>query len=188
MMNCPNCNKEISPEWELCPFCGYKPRKCSNPNCHSGWLPQEARFCPECGSKIGGDASSVTEKTVPKPEHTPHKSQASIVSAPAGSSKPSSRSTSTSTTRTTSSLSKNPSYTPRRRSSSSSSVWKRIARFIGAFVLGVFGFVFLTEKEYVILMGNVVEKNYDFFTFGHIMGAVMLVLAFKLLINAFTKD
>lgn len=39
-MKCPNCNKEISPEWIICPFCKYEPIKC--PNCDSSWLPQNA--------------------------------------------------------------------------------------------------------------------------------------------------
>lgn len=52
-MNCPNCNKEISPDWKLCPFCEYKPKKCSNTKHVPRWLPQEARFCPECGETLG---------------------------------------------------------------------------------------------------------------------------------------
>lgn len=51
-MNCPKCNKEVSHDWELCPYCGYKPKKCSNSNCNSGWLSQEAKFCPVCGSNL----------------------------------------------------------------------------------------------------------------------------------------
>ena len=54
-MNCPNCNKEVSPDWNVCPHCGYKPKKCSNPSCNAGWLPQEARFCPVCGRKINAE-------------------------------------------------------------------------------------------------------------------------------------
>lgn len=53
-MKCPNCNKEVSQEWEICPFCKYEPVKCSNPECNTGWLPQEALFCPECGTSISG--------------------------------------------------------------------------------------------------------------------------------------
>ncbi|MBR4918062.1 MAG: zinc-ribbon domain-containing protein [Bacteroidales bacterium] len=26
-MNCPKCNKEISADWKLCPFCGFEPKK-----------------------------------------------------------------------------------------------------------------------------------------------------------------
>ena len=51
-MNCPNCNKEVSPDWKLCPFCGFVPKKCSNPECQPRWLPQEAKFCPECGKAL----------------------------------------------------------------------------------------------------------------------------------------
>ena len=53
-MNCPNpnCNKEVSPEWKLCPFCGYEPKKCSNTKHAPRWLPQEAKFCPECGEPL----------------------------------------------------------------------------------------------------------------------------------------
>ena len=53
-MNCPHCNKEVSPEWKLCPFCGFAPKKCSNPECQPRWLPQEAKFCPECGKPLEG--------------------------------------------------------------------------------------------------------------------------------------
>ena len=52
-MNCPKCNKEVSPDWKLCPFCGFEPKKCSNPSCQPHWLPQEAKFCPECGVQLG---------------------------------------------------------------------------------------------------------------------------------------
>ena len=65
-MNCPNCNKEVSPEWEFCPFCRYEPRKCSNPNCHSRWLTPEARFCPKCGVPLEGNNVPPSPPTVPK--------------------------------------------------------------------------------------------------------------------------
>ena len=51
-MNCPKCNKKVSPEWKLCPFCGYEPKKCSNTKHAPRWLPQEAKFCPECGVSL----------------------------------------------------------------------------------------------------------------------------------------
>ena len=51
-MNCPSCNKEVSPDWKLCPFCGFEPKRCSNPECQLRWLPQEAKFCPECGKPL----------------------------------------------------------------------------------------------------------------------------------------
>lgn len=62
-MNCPNCNKEVSPEWSVCSHCGYKPKKCSNPDCKSEWLPTEAIFCPECGKTLGRPSSVIDEKT-----------------------------------------------------------------------------------------------------------------------------
>ena len=51
-MKCPNCNKEVSPEFNVCPWCGYKPKKCSKPEHQDVWLPVEARFCPRCGSPL----------------------------------------------------------------------------------------------------------------------------------------
>lgn len=54
-MKCPNCNKEVLPEWKTCPFCEFKPKLCSDPNCKSGWLPQQAHFCPKCGSPVKGE-------------------------------------------------------------------------------------------------------------------------------------
>ena len=51
-MKCPNCNKEVSPEFNVCPWCGYKPKKCSKPEHQDLWLPVEARFCPRCGEPL----------------------------------------------------------------------------------------------------------------------------------------
>lgn len=65
MMNCPKCNKEVSPEWKLCPFCGYEPKKCNNPDHASRWLPHEAKFCPECGEPLN-DKKMPSQPTVSK--------------------------------------------------------------------------------------------------------------------------
>lgn len=65
-MNCPNCNKEVSPDWKLCPFCGFEPKKCSNPGCQPRWLPKEARFCPECGKPLDGNGEVITPPSPPK--------------------------------------------------------------------------------------------------------------------------
>lgn len=51
-MKCPNCNKAISPDWSICPFCKYEPVKCDSPDCSPVWLPQSALFCPLCGRKL----------------------------------------------------------------------------------------------------------------------------------------
>lgn len=153
-MNCPNCNKEVSPEWELCPFCGYKPKKCSNPQCNSGWLRQEARFCPECGSKVEGDASSVIEKPVPKPEPAPQKPKATSVSTPTEIQSKNSRSTSTSMSSTTSSVSQKSSYTPSRSPSSSSSAGKRLGYLFGSIFAGAIGVVLIMDG-YSIFYGIV---------------------------------
>ena len=58
-MKCPNCDKEISPEFNVCPWCGYKPKKCNKPEHQDVWLPSEARFCPRCGEPL----SEVEETT-----------------------------------------------------------------------------------------------------------------------------
>ena len=58
-MKCPNCDKEISPEFNLCPWCGYKPKKC---NKHQDvWLPVEARFCPRCGEPLSDENARGSE-------------------------------------------------------------------------------------------------------------------------------
>lgn len=53
-MKCPNCSKEVSPEFNVCPWCGYKSKKCSNPEHQDIWLPEEAFFCPRCGEPLSG--------------------------------------------------------------------------------------------------------------------------------------
>lgn len=58
-MKCPNCKNEVSSDWQVCPFCEYRPKKCSNPDCCSDWLPESAEFCPKCGNKIGNQHSNV---------------------------------------------------------------------------------------------------------------------------------
>ena len=47
----------------MCPFCGFAPKKCSNPECQPRWLPQEARFCPECGKALSGHTMITGEAT-----------------------------------------------------------------------------------------------------------------------------
>ena len=60
------------PEWMVCPFCGYKPVKCSNPQCGcKEWLPKEARFCPACGTSVDGEKP---EQKPPKPTPRPQPS------------------------------------------------------------------------------------------------------------------
>lgn len=51
-MKCLNCGKEVSPEFNVCPWCGYKPKKCSKPEHQDVWLPDDARFCPRCGNAL----------------------------------------------------------------------------------------------------------------------------------------
>ena len=63
-MNCPNCNKEVSPEWNMCPFCGHKPTKCSNSNCTTEWMPKGTKFCPICGCQV--DTSTISNSLTPK--------------------------------------------------------------------------------------------------------------------------
>ena len=69
-MKCPNCDKEISPEFNVCPWCGYKPKKCNKPEHQDIWLPVEARFCPRCGEPLpdekAGGAEAGVNKSYPK--------------------------------------------------------------------------------------------------------------------------
>lgn len=63
-MKCPKCEKDISPEFNVCPWCGYKPKKCSNPEHQDVWLPEDARFCPRCGEPLSGDLNKNLEFAV----------------------------------------------------------------------------------------------------------------------------
>lgn len=65
-MKCPNCKNEVSSEWKRCPFCDYSPNLCSKPGCKSGWLPQEAHFCPLCGSPVKGEEKLGLKETIAK--------------------------------------------------------------------------------------------------------------------------
>lgn len=51
-MKCPHCEKEVSPEFNVCPWCGYRPKKCSKPEHQDVWLPTDARYCPRCGEPL----------------------------------------------------------------------------------------------------------------------------------------
>ena len=60
-MKCPKCDKEVSPEFNVCPWCGYKPKKCNKPEHQDVWLPSEARFCPRCGEPLSDEKAGGTE-------------------------------------------------------------------------------------------------------------------------------
>ena len=60
-MKCPKCDKEVSPEFNVCPWCGYKPKKCNKPEHQDVWLPAEARFCPRCGEPLSDEKAGGTE-------------------------------------------------------------------------------------------------------------------------------
>ena len=95
-MNCPNCKKEVSPEWNACPYCGYKPEKCPKPGCKSGWLPANALFCPECGTAINPSDPSSKSQPKAKPQQKPHKDPAPTISATNSNTPASSKSSSSS--------------------------------------------------------------------------------------------
>lgn len=75
-MKCPNCEKEVSPEWKRCPYCEYKPKTCSKQGCQSGWLPAVAHFCPLCGSPVKGEENlrlkEFIEKTIANVSSSEH--------------------------------------------------------------------------------------------------------------------
>lgn len=54
-MRCPNCDKEISSDFNICPWCAYRPKRCSHSEHNTLWLPIDARFCPICGQPLIGD-------------------------------------------------------------------------------------------------------------------------------------
>lgn len=60
-MKCPNCNKEVSLEFNVCPWCEYKPKKCRKFEHQDVWLPAEARFCPRCGEPLSEEKARGTE-------------------------------------------------------------------------------------------------------------------------------
>lgn len=138
-MECPKCNKEVSPEWNMCPHCGYKPVKCSNPKCNSGWLPQEALFCPVCGRKTNADEEArrrkAEEEARRRAEEEKRKAELEQQKRKEEAQKNTSQKTISSST--TSSASHYSSYTPSKSSSSSSSFGKRIGYFLGAVAAGI---------------------------------------------------
>ena len=62
-MKCPSCNNEVSHTWKRCPYCEYVPRKCSNPDCVSNWLPSLAIYCPNCGKRISDMQTNTKSET-----------------------------------------------------------------------------------------------------------------------------
>ena len=65
-MKCPNCNNEVFPEWKRCPYCEYKPHVCSKQECSYGWLPNNAHFCPLCGSPVKGEENLRIKEIIEK--------------------------------------------------------------------------------------------------------------------------
>ena len=175
-MKCPNpnCNQEVSPEWNMCPHCGYKPVKCNNPNCNSGWLPQEAKFCPVCGRKTDVDDDSRRRKAEEEQRRRAEEAKRKAELEQKKQREEIKRSTSSysSSSSTTSSVSHHSSYTPSRSSSSSSSIGKRIGRLLGAIAAGFLGVCVMMDGGFAVI----------------IPGIPLGVLSIYLLVGVFTKD
>ena len=74
-MKCPNCNKEVSLEFNVCPWCEYKPKKCRKFEHQDVWLPAEARFCPRCGEPLAEEKTTSKIKEDLKRENNLNKSR-----------------------------------------------------------------------------------------------------------------
>ena len=83
-MKCPNCKKEVSPEWKRCPYCEYIPRVCSKQGCQSGWLPAASHFCPLCGSPVKGEENlrikEIIERAIANVSASEHSDYSSLSS------------------------------------------------------------------------------------------------------------
>ena len=51
MKNCFNCNKEVEPDFKVCPYCGVRLDEIECPVCHYKNEPN-SKFCQECGNKL----------------------------------------------------------------------------------------------------------------------------------------
>ena len=52
VIKCPKCGRNVSADFEYCPYCGTKLPKASYcPHC-GALLPPGAKFCPKCGKPI----------------------------------------------------------------------------------------------------------------------------------------
>jgi molecular chaperone DnaK len=55
-MKCQSCHQDVSDHSKFCNLCGAKlvrqEKICPNPECQRGGLPEEAVFCPDCGTQL----------------------------------------------------------------------------------------------------------------------------------------
>lgn len=57
-MICPNCNMEIDNDSNFCKYCGTKVMKANVcPKCGAEHLPNDAKFCPDCGFALGEESN-----------------------------------------------------------------------------------------------------------------------------------
>ena len=80
-MKCPNCKNEVFPEWKRCPYCEYKPHVCSKQECSYGWLPNNAHFCPLCGSPVKGEENLGLKEIIKKTIGTISSSSVSLLAS-----------------------------------------------------------------------------------------------------------
>jgi len=64
-MDCTNCKNELAPWAQFCLECGNKMENvgkiCTNNSCKRTGLPEDALFCPDCGTKLTSGFSCTTE-------------------------------------------------------------------------------------------------------------------------------
>jgi len=69
MMTCINCNQDIAAGSKFCNHCGSKVetqcKTCPNKECSRAGLPNEALFCPDCGTKLFESEIVVSQNSNP---------------------------------------------------------------------------------------------------------------------------
>ncbi|MBA27022.1 MAG: hypothetical protein CL749_07915, partial [Chloroflexi bacterium] len=63
-IKCSNCDRDLQPDFKVCPFCGTNVGPLLCPACDSE-IEQEFRFCPYCSELVDPGASDLSEDPQP---------------------------------------------------------------------------------------------------------------------------